>query len=232
MSENYFDDDDFVSRPIRSIRKAKKNTGMYLEHGEFHIGKKFYLINPLRIRSICYDDTPNNEKITLDFNHPDNRLEYYCLDGMQIEWKTIKRDFIKFWQTNARDLEKFIADHKDIIGEHSPLDPALSDIKTCRVYYPDDDFNDGKPQKFTKAEWEAEEKRRIANRKKFYEQQRCIKKEYFDERLKKGEISEEEYKKSMVWLEKRYKFLDTYEEDHKSDINWDGIDSIIESDTM
>ena len=207
--------------------KNPENTGMYLEHGEFHIGGKFYLINPSRIRSICYDDTPNEEKITLDFNHPDNKLEYYCLDGMQVEWKTLKRDFIKFWETNTRDLEKFLADSKEIFGENAPLEPALSDIKTCRKYYPDD--NDGKPRTYTKSQWEAEEKSRLSEEKKFYEQQKRMKKEYFEERLSKGEISQKDFDESMVWLEERYEYLKTYEEDHKSKINWDNISSITES---
>ena len=101
--------------------KNPDNTGMYLGHGEFNIGGKYYLVNSSRVRSVCYDDTPCEEKIILDFNHPDNKLEYYCLDGLQHEWNKIKRDYIKFWNNNARDIERYLAnaeEYKRITGSY------------------------------------------------------------------------------------------------------------------
>jgi len=90
----------------KNIKEAS-NTGMYMGDGEFYIGGKLYWVNPTTVRSVCYDDTPDKEKITLEFNHPDNTLEYYCLDGLQLDLNRIKRDFIKFWNTNAGDFGRF-----------------------------------------------------------------------------------------------------------------------------
>ena len=194
--------------------KNRANTGMYMEHGEFHIGGKFYLVNPSRVRSVCYDDTPNEEKIILDFNHPENKLEYYCLDGLQLEWNLIKRDFIKFWDTNARDIEKCKAnaeEYKRISGNYDQfLDQKLEEINTCRIYYYGSDENaknDGKPHHYTKEQWLTKMKKRKENEIKFYEEQKRIRKDMVEKKKNDGESTQEEYERDLKWLEDKYAFL-------------------------
>jgi len=194
--------------------KNPENTGMYMEHGEFHIGGKFYLVNPYRVRSVCYDDTPCEEKIILDFNHPDNKLEYYCLDGWQLEWNRIKRDFIKFWNTNARDIEKCMAnakEYKRITGNDDEfLEQKLEGIKTCRDYYlggDENEKNDEKPHYYTKEQWMAKMKRRKESEIKFYEEQKRMRKDMIEKSKDDGESTQEEYERDLKWLEDKYAFL-------------------------
>jgi len=194
--------------------KNHENTGMYMGHGEFHIGGKFYLVNPSRIRSVCYDDTPNEEKIILDFNHPGNKLEYYCLDGLQLEWNKIKRDYIKFWNNNARDIERFMAnaeEYKRITGNYDEfMEQRLEEIKTCRIYYygsDENEKNDGKPRAYSKDEWKQKLKREKKNEIKFYEEQKQLRREMIEKRKEDGESTQEEYENSLKWLEDKYAFL-------------------------
>jgi hypothetical protein len=186
--------------------KNWKNTGIYREHGEFLIGGKFYLINPARVKNICYDDTPNEEKIILEFNHPDSKLEYYCEDGLQTEWFKLKRDFICFWGTNVRDIEKI---NKDYMGEAENV--VLPEYKTCRAYCPH--VNDGKIESGNANRHEA-----IQNELKkinfFYKSEKQKRKQKFEEQLQKGEISKEEFDEWMEWLEEKYKSFKAYIKEH------------------
>jgi hypothetical protein len=194
--------------------KNQDNTGMYMGHGEFDIGGKFYLVNPERVRSVCYDDAPNEEKIILDFNHPENKLEYYCLDGLQLEWNKIKRDFIYFWNTNARDIEKTIAnaeEYKRITGGNDQfLEQKLEEIKTCRIYYygcDENEKNDGKPHLYSKEEYKALKKRKKENEIKYYEEQKRIRRDMIEKRKEDGESTQEKYEDDLKWLEDKYAFL-------------------------
>jgi hypothetical protein len=194
------------------------NTGIYMEHGEFHIGGKLYLINPARVRSICYDDTPDEEKITIDFNHPDNKLEYYCLDCLLLDWNRIKRDFIKFWNNNSRDIEKTIANSKEYEritnGKDEFLEQKLEEIKTCRKYYLGSDQydkNDGKPHHYTKEQYLAILKRKKENEINSYEEQKRLRKEMIEKRKEEGESSQEEYERALKRLEDKYAFLSNKE---------------------
>jgi len=190
--------------------KETINNGWYMEHGEFHIGGKFYLINPSRVKNICYDDTPGEEKITLEFNHPDNRLEYYCPDVKQLEWNKIKRDFIKFWNTNARDIEKCIADTRAKNGLCDTDETLLNQIKTCRKYYLGSDVNerlDGEPRHYSKEQWLSEMKKEKENEIKFYEEQKRIRREMIEKEKENGKVTQEEYEQKLKWLEDKYSFL-------------------------
>jgi hypothetical protein len=212
--------------------KNADNTGIYMGHGEFLIGGKFYLINPARVKNVCYDDKPNEEKIILEFNHPDNRIEYYCLDGLQLEWNKIKRDFIKFWNTNARDIEKCVADTKELKGLCDEDDLRLNNIKTCRKYYlGSDEFEkrDGKPKVYSKEEYLLEIKKRKSNEIKFYEEQKRMRKEMIEKEKENNEVTQEQYEQNIEWLEEKYAFLKD-ENWLNNGANWlnDNIDTIIE----
>jgi len=212
--------------------KNSNNTGIYMGHGEFHIGGKFYLINPTRVKNVCYDDKPNEEKIILEFNHPDNKLEYYCLDGLQLEWNKIKRDFIKFWNTNARDIEKCIADTKELNGLCDEDDLRLNNIKTCREYYLGSDEyekRDGKPKVYSKEEYLLEMKKRKNREIKFYEEQKRMRKEMIEKEKDNNEVTQEQYERNIKWLEEKYAFLKD-EEWLNNEAKWlnDDINTIIE----
>jgi len=208
--------------------KNRGNTGVYLGHGEFNIGGKFYLVNPSHVKNVCYDDAPNKEKITLTFNHPKNNLEYYCGDGLQLEWNRIKRDFIKFWNTNARDIERFLAnseEYKRITGNYDECkEQLLEEIKTCRVYYhgcDKDERNDGKPRLYSKDEYKQKLKTQMENEIKFYEEQKQIRKEEIEKEKKEGKCTQKEYEEWLKWLEDKYAFLHDEEwlKDNEEDID-------------
>jgi hypothetical protein len=186
---------------------------------------------------VCYDDTPNEEKITLDFNHPENKLEYYCLDGLQLEWNIIKRDFIKFWDTNSRDIEKCIANFNEEkrlgIGEQEFFKQRLEAIKTCRDYYfgcDENIKNDGKPRKYSKEQYKEKMKERKSNEIKFYEEEKRIRKDMIEKRKENGESTQEEYERDLKWLEDKYAFLkdEKWINNYSSDIH-EGMEGIIEN---
>jgi hypothetical protein len=193
------------------MEKKEIENGFYIGHGEFNIGGKFYLVNPVGVMNVIYDDTVNKEKIILEFKNGSNNLEYYCLDGLQLEWNKIKRDFIKFWNTNARDIERCIANSNELkrLGyDDESFEQRMEEIKTCRQYYHGGDKNeknDGKPHHYTKEQWLAIQKESKEREIAFYKEEKRKRKEEIEKN--KEDLTQEEYERDLEWLEKKYAFL-------------------------